>query len=188
MVQVSSQGDSMRQENRPKSLWTHSRRDTTWFVKSWQERAQKGQYSRCWPRWEWDSRSKWAMPSYGYGHIKRSAVRPPPRWNGAKYMGWRAESRVEYDESPFTAKKMATMILYANCLRYPNHHDASLFFPSFVVQVSHQLTALSGLLFRSDKKDYEGTRFFRLHDQNHRCTIHILIFANNNNACILENW
>nr|KAF7406755.1 hypothetical protein H0235_014411 [Vespula pensylvanica] len=57
-----------------------------------------------------DRRSKWAMPRYGYGGIKRSA-------SGT---GEGRAVDVEYRrESPFTAEKTAAMIVYANCLRYP---------------------------------------------------------------------
>lgn len=85
--------------------------------------------SRCTrtPRRDRDSRSKWAMVRYGYGGIKRSGSSSCGDEEGGtgaeanQSASWRivaVDSSVV--ESPFMAEKTAAMIVYANCLKYPN--------------------------------------------------------------------
>lgn len=68
-----------------------------------------------------DRRSKWAMPRYGYGGIKRSGLWKGRRGQeassqpaGGSWQSTRVPSR-----APFMGEKTAAIIVYANCLKYP---------------------------------------------------------------------
>lgn len=71
------------------------------------------------PRRDRDSRSKWAMPRYGYGGIKRSGSTGGGGEGSTSHTTGRSSQVECRRESPFTVEKTAAMIVYANCLRYP---------------------------------------------------------------------
>lgn len=78
------------------------------------------------PRRDRDSRSKWAIPRYGYGGIKRSASTGGGGCAGTADGSCRSQVECRR-ESPFTAEKTAAMIVYANCLRYPGWRQSRVF-------------------------------------------------------------
>ncbi|KAK1132901.1 hypothetical protein K0M31_014269 [Melipona bicolor] len=115
-----------------------SERRLNGLVQGWQgDNRYQPVYART-PSRDRDSRSKWAMPCYGYGGIKRSGSSScGGEWgrrgaDGNQSASWRV---VAVDssavESPFMAEKTAAMIVYANCLKYPGQDP---FVPPFFRQ------------------------------------------------------